>query len=95
MFGVAREQPVGFAGYGGEQYGNIRGVPDQVPARTDQNASRVGNQLGIRQLDEAAIVLDQLIGVERWQVFCVKEQIFLHFIANHLGQHQLADLCRA
>jgi hypothetical protein len=38
------------------------------------------------------IILDQLFGIERRQPFGVKQKVFLYFIANHLGQNQLAHL---
>ena len=43
------------------------------------------------QLDEAAIILDQLVRIERGQAFGLNQQVLLDLIANHFRQNQFAD----
>lgn len=66
-------------------------MPDQVPARIDQSFVRIGNKLGLGQINEATIVLLQLAAFLRPQTPRMKKQVLLHFIANYFGQNQPAD----
>jgi len=47
MFGIVRQQPIGFAGDGRKQHWDILGVADQVPARRDQTFVWIGNEFRI------------------------------------------------
>src|SRR5581483_10971738 len=51
----------------------------------------IRNSLGVGYLDEAPIVLDELLGVERRQALRVHEQVLFDFITYYLRQHQPAD----
>ena len=65
-----------------------------MPARSNQLLAWVGNNLGLGEVDQVAIVVDQLVGGERRQTLRVQEQIVFHFITHHLRQNELGNPCR-
>jgi len=48
-------------------------VADQVPIQTNQILVGVGNDFGVGEFDEASVILNQRVGIEGWQTFCVEE----------------------
>lgn len=91
MFGVVGEDPVWLAGHGREQYGDVRFMPYQMPARQNQRPLGTANQFWIGQLDQAAVVLDQMISVQCGQALCMEKQVFLDLLADDLRENQSAD----
>ena len=65
MFGVISEQPVGFAGYSGEQCWDVCGVADSVATGTDVRGSGVRNQFRMRQRDQAMVMFDEFVAFAR------------------------------
>src|SRR5438477_9167970 len=72
---VVGQEPVGFADASGQEYGDVCGVPDQVPARTDQSFVRICNNLGLGQINKSTIVFYQLHGFTRRQTYRMKYQV--------------------
>ncbi len=52
---------------------------------------RVGHPFRATERNQAAIVFDELIGICRAESPGVKEEVFLNFLAHHIGQNQPAD----
>jgi len=48
-------------------------VADQVPIQTNQILVGVGNDFGVGEFDEVSVILNQLVGIEGRQTFCVEE----------------------
>jgi hypothetical protein len=84
MLGVVCQQPVRLAGHSRKNYGDIRGVPDEVTARPHRCFRGVGNHLRIGKFDEPTVVFKQLVAFSTRQALRVKEQILFDFIANNL-----------
>jgi hypothetical protein len=95
MLEVMSQQPVGLAGDGREEHRDIGLVANQMTVGEHLLPAGVGNKLGMSQLDEAAIGINQMVDVNRWQALCVEEQILLHLVADDIGQDQLAHSCGA
>ena len=62
-------------------------MADQVPIQTNHVLVGVGNDFGVGEFDEVSVILNQLVGIEGLQTFCVKEQVLFDFIADYLGQN--------
>jgi len=67
VFAVVGEQPIRFAEYSGEKHRDVAGMPDQMSAGSNQVHVWVRDNFRAGEFDEATIVLDQLVGVERRQ----------------------------
>ena len=44
-----------------------------MPIQTNQILVGVGNDFGVGEFDEASVILNQRVGIEGWQTFCVEE----------------------
>jgi hypothetical protein len=47
-------------------------VADQVPIQMNQVVVGVGNNFGLGELDEVSVILNQLLGIEGRQTFCME-----------------------
>ena len=48
-------------------------MADQVPIQTNQVLVGVGNDFGVGEFDEVLVILNQLVGIDGRQMFCVEE----------------------
>ncbi len=87
MLCIVREQPVRPAGNSGEEYGNVRFVPDEMAAGPDERRIWVWHHFGICELDQPAILFDEFIGFQRWKSLRVNQQILFHFIPHDFRKH--------
>lgn len=92
---VVREQPVRSAGNSGEENGNVRLVSNQMPTGSDERLIWVRDHFRIRELDQPAILLNEIIGLQGWKALGVKEQILFHFIPDNFCKHKPAQPRRA
>jgi hypothetical protein len=70
---IVSEHPVRLGSHGGEEHWHVGGVANQVAAGTNELIIGVRNHLGVGQFHEAAIVLNQLLCIERWEVRGMKQ----------------------
>ncbi len=90
MLCVVCEEPVRLTGYGREQHGDVRLVPDQVSTGVNQRPLGAGNLLRIGQLDEAAVIPDQIIRVQGREVFGMQQQVFFDLFSDDFRQNKSA-----
>ncbi len=92
---VVRQQPIRLRLHRGEQHRHIRRMANQPSTSNHRVQLRKRDHLRPGQFNESAIVLNDAICLLRRKTLRLDKQVLFHFLANRLGQHQLADPGRA
>src|SRR5437667_882796 len=66
-----------------------------MPVRLNQRTVRTHYYLRIAQLDEASVILNQIINTQGRQSLRMEDQVLLNFLADNFGQNKPADLSSA